>query len=58
MKGFKTVIFGVLLVLISVLSNADMQEFIAENIPSIGTSIGTIIIILRAVSNSSIFKKE
>lgn len=58
MKGFKTVIFGLALALIAVFSNAEMQAFIAENIPAVGGSIGTIVIILRALTTSTIFKKE
>jgi len=57
MKGFKTVIFGVLLGLIAVFSNAEMQTFIGENIPSIGGALGTIVIVLRAVTGSSMFHK-
>lgn len=56
MKGYKTVIFGVLLAVTSVLSNADMQAFIAAHVPAIGGSIGAIVIGLRAISTSSIFK--
>jgi len=58
MKGFKNVIFGVLIALISIFSNADMVAWIAEHLPGVGTLVGLIIIVLRAVTNSPIFKSE
>ncbi|MDE2233672.1 MAG: hypothetical protein KGJ90_06245 [Patescibacteria group bacterium] len=57
MKGFKTFIFGSLIALTAVLSNADMQAFIAQHIPEVGGSIGGIIIALRTLTTSSIFTK-
>lgn len=56
MKGFKTVAFGLMIAALSILSNPEMQQFIAANIPAVGGSIGTAIIILRAVTKSPIFK--
>jgi len=56
MKGWKTVAFGVLLAAISVLSNADMQAFIAAHIPAIGGVLGVLVIALRAVTSTDIFK--
>jgi hypothetical protein len=58
MKGFKTFAFGALIVLISILSNAEMQTFFAEHLPKVGGLTGTAIIILRALTTSAIFKKE
>lgn len=58
MKGLRTVVLGILIALISVFSNADMQAFISEHIPAIGGSIGTAVIVLRAITTSSIFKKD
>lgn len=58
MKGFKTVIFGILIAAISVFSNADMQAYFAENLPAVGTMTGTIVIVLRALTTSSIFKQD
>lgn len=55
MKGWKTVLFGILLALLSVLSNADMQAFVAEHLPSVGAATGAIVVILRALTSSSIF---
>ena len=57
-KGWKTVGLGVLLALISILSNDEMKVFIGDNIPAIGGSIGVLLIILRAFTNSGIFKKD
>lgn len=56
MRGFKTFAFGAVLALIAVLSNADMQAFIAEHIPSIGGGIGIAVIFLRAITSSAIFR--
>lgn len=55
-SGFKTVAFGVLIALIAIFSNPEMQAFFAANVPWIGTLVGTIVVILRAVTNSGIFK--
>lgn len=57
MKGWKTVTFGVLLGLIAVFSNTDMQAWISQYVPEIGGLIGTAIIILRALTTSTVFKK-
>ncbi len=54
--GFKTLAFGVILAATAIFSSVEVQAFIAEHIPSIGTFIGTVVIVLRAVTNSSIFK--
>jgi len=57
-KGFKTILFGVLVAAISVLSNPEMQAFVAEHLPEVGGMIGTAIVVLRAVTTSAIFKKD
>jgi hypothetical protein len=57
-KGFKTVAFGVLLAALAVFSNAEMQQFVAEHLPEVGGFVGTIVVILRALTNSPIGKKE
>lgn len=58
MKGWKTVIFGLLLALISVFSSADMQAFFAEHVQWLGGLTGVIVIGLRAVTSSPIFKSD
>lgn len=58
MKGMKTVVFGLFIAALSVLSNADMQAWFAEYLPWVGGMTGTAIIILRAITNSPIFKKS
>ena len=55
MKGYKTIAFGLMLGLLSVFSNAEMQSFIAEYLPEVGGSIATIVVILRALTTSSVF---
>lgn len=60
-NGFKTVIFGLLIAGISILSNAEMQAFISANLPWVGSGVATAIVILRALTSSAIFnikKKE
>lgn len=57
-KGFKTVFFGVLLALLSIFTNEDMAKWVAENLPWVGGGIGTIVVILRALTNSPMFKKD
>jgi len=56
-KGYKTVLFGLALALISIFSNEEMVLFISENVPVLGTFIGTIVIVLRALTSSAVFKK-
>lgn len=58
MKGFKTVAFGVMIAVLSVASSPEMQAFVAENLPTVGTALGTLVVVLRAVTNSPMFKKE
>ncbi len=57
-KGWKTVAFGVLLALISVFSSAEMQSFVAEYLPWIGGILGALVVFLRAITSSPIFKGE
>ena len=57
-KGFKTVVFGVLIGATAVFSNADMQAFFAEYLEWIGGMTGTAIVILRALTASPIFMKK
>jgi len=58
MKGFKTVAFGILIAAISILSNHEMQTFIAQHLPEVGSMIGTAIVVLRAVTSSAIFNTK
>lgn len=55
-KGWKTVLFGVLIAATAALSSPEMQAFISNNIPAVGTGIGTAIVVLRAITTSAIFK--
>ena len=57
-KGWKTVAFGVLLAVLAIFSSPDMQAWAAQYIPELGVGAGTIIIILRALTSSPIFKRE
>lgn len=58
MKGFKTIAFGITLILTAVFSDAAVQAFVAEHFQVVGSSIGVIVIALRAITNSGIFKSE
>ena len=58
LKGFKTVAFGAILALLAIFSDPDMQAWVAENIPAVGSVISVIIVTLRALTSSSIFKRE
>ncbi len=49
MKGFKTVIFGVLIALIALFSNAEMQDFFAENLPAVGSVTGVLRVLALGV---------
>jgi hypothetical protein len=57
MKGFKTFAFGVLIAATAVLSSPEVQAFVGEHLPEVGAAVGTAIVILRALTNSPIFKK-
>lgn len=57
MQGFKTVIFAILLALTSIFADPSMQAFVAEHLPWVGSSIAAILVVLRALTASSIFKK-
>jgi len=56
LKGFKTVILGVALVLLAALNNPDVQAFIHNNLAVVEGSLGGLIIALRMITTSSIFK--
>jgi len=55
-KGWKTIIFGVLVGATAALSSPELQAFISQHIPEVGSALGVAIIVLRALTTSSIFK--
>ncbi len=55
-SGYKTVIFGGLVALTAVFSSPEMQTYFAENLPWVGGLVGTAVVVLRAITSSSIFK--
>lgn len=57
MKGFKTVVFGILVGLTGLLSSPEFQTFVAEHLKVIGPLLGGAIVVLRALTKSSIFNK-
>lgn len=58
LRGYKTVIFAALLGVITMFSNADMQAFISMNVQWLGPLIGVLVMVLRALTVSPIFKKD
>ncbi len=58
LKGKKTVIFGLLTAALAIFSNADMQVFFAEHMELVGGAVGTVIVILRALTDSPMFRKD
>jgi hypothetical protein len=57
MKGWKTLFFGLLVAFTGMLSDEATAAFVGEHLPAVGGSIGTIIVVLRFLTNSSIFHK-
>lgn len=57
-KGFKTVVFGAAIGLIALFSSPEVQAFIAQHIPAIGGTVGGLVIVLRAITSSAIFKSD
>lgn len=57
MKGFKTTAFGVLTAAVSLLSGPEMTAWIAEYLPWVGTGVGLVVVWLRYVTDSPMFKK-
>jgi hypothetical protein len=57
LSGFKTVTYGVLLALISVFSSPELQAYVGENLPWIGGIAGGVVVLLRSITDSPIFKK-
>lgn len=58
MTGYKTVLFGVILALISIFSNADMTQFFAEHLPIVGSSVAGVVVVLRAITKTAIFQND
>ena len=57
MKGFKTVILGIAIAATGALSTPEMTAYIAEHLPYVSGGIGTVVVVLRAFTSSSIFNK-
>ena len=58
LRGYKTVIFAVLLGAVTALSNVEMQIFITQHIQWLGPFVGVLVVGLRALTVSPIFKKD
>lgn len=56
MKGFKTIGYGVSIMLLAVFASPDVQAFVMEHFKAVGSFMGLGVIILRAITDSSIFK--
>ena len=57
-QGWKTIVFGIMLVLLALLTNEEMLAFIGDYIPALMGSVGVIVIILRTLTKSPIFDKK
>jgi len=58
MKGWKTITFAAIMGAIAALSDTDVQQYVAANLPWLGPMLSTAVIMLRALTTSPIFKKE
>ncbi len=58
MKGFKTVVYGVLIALLAIFGDETVQQFVNENFQAVGVFLGTGVILLRTITSSPIFKQE
>jgi len=58
MKGFKTFGYGILIALIAVISDETVKTFVNENFATVGSVLGGLVILLRSVTSSSIFKAK
>jgi len=57
-QGFKTFIFGLFLVLLGGLESSEFTTFVAQHPGGFSSAVGTLIIVLRFLTKTSIFKKE
>ena len=57
MKGWKTVTYGIAIMLVGIFADNDVQQFVADHWKSVVPLIGLGVVILRAVTNSPIFSK-
>ena len=57
-KGYKTLAMAIILGLITALSSAEMQQYVATNLTWLGPILGTGIVMLRALTTTPIFKKD
>lgn len=55
MKGFKVVLIGLLLAVLTYVQSAEVAEFLANNPGTAATAIGAGIAFLRAISTTPIF---
>lgn len=58
MQGFKTFLFGLALLLLGGAESVEFTNFISENAGAYSAAIGTLVIVLRAITKTPIFKKE
>lgn len=58
MKGWKSVLAGVGTILLGILQGAEVTNLVAQYPGTFATSVGALIIVLRFVTTSPIFKSE
>ena len=57
-KGRRTIIVALLIAISGFLADANVQTYIAQNLPWATTGVAAIMIVLRAITNSPIGKPE
>lgn len=55
MKGLKTILYGIAIMALSAFSDQAVADFVAEHLPWVGGGLGLGVIILRAITTSSVF---
>jgi tellurite resistance protein TehA-like permease len=58
MKGWKTILFGVATALLGVLQSTEITNIVAQYPGGVTTTIGFLVVALRLITTSSVFKKE
>ena len=58
LSGYKTLVFAGLVALTSFLASAEVAQYVADNLPLVGTGLATAIAVLRAITSSPIFNRE
>lgn len=58
MKGFKTFGFGTLLIVLGGIESSGFTDFIAQNAGAYSGLVGVAVVVLRALTTTSMFKDK